>query len=103
MYKDNGNKQEWVCSIHAQPSLFQPGMDTVFLASATNELAVKARRKSLKPGDRVVLTGIATSQTIAFPGGETQTINHIALTQAPQVMTKEKRISTTVFEQNQHR
>jgi len=60
-------------------------------------------RKSLKPGDRVVLTGIVTSQTITFHSAETQTINRIALTQAPQISAKEKHISTTIFEHNQHR
>jgi hypothetical protein len=28
-YKDTGKKQEWVCAIHAQPSIFQPDTDTV--------------------------------------------------------------------------
>ena len=102
-YTDTGKKQAWACAIHAQPSIFQPETDTLIHASATNELAIKARRKSLKPGDRVVLTGIITAQVIAFPNGETQTVNRITLTQAPQVITKEKRISTTIFEQNRRR
>ncbi len=103
VYRDTGKKQEWSCTIHAQPSIFQPDTDAVFLASATNEVAVKARRKSLKPGDRVALTGVVTCQTIEFPNGETQTINRIVLTQAPHITAKEKRISTTIFEQNRHR
>src|SRR5439155_24733548 len=98
-----GKKKEWTVTVHAQPSIFQPETDTDFLASATNELAIQARRKSLKPGDRVVLTGIVTSQTIAFPNGETQTVNRIALTHAPHITAKEKRISTTIFEQNRRR
>jgi hypothetical protein len=101
-YKDTGKKQEWAYTIHAQPSIFQPDTDAVFLASAGNELAIIARRKSLKPGDRVMLTSIVNSQTIVFPNGETQAINRIALTKAPHMMTVEKRISTTIFEQNQH-
>ncbi len=102
-YTDTGKKQAWACAIHSQPSIFQPETDTVFLASATNELAIQARRKSLKPGDRVVLIGIVTSQTIAFPNGETQTVNRIALTHSPHITAKEKRISTTIFEQNRRR
>jgi hypothetical protein len=51
----------------------------------------------------VVFTGIVTSQTIEFPNGDTQTVNCIALTQAPHLLTKEKRIRTTIFEQNQRR
>ncbi len=103
VYKDTGNEQEWVCRVHAQQSIFQLDTDTVFLSLASNGLAISARRKSLKPGDRVVLTGITTSRTISFANGERQTINCIALTHAPQITAREKRISTTVFEQNRRR
>ena len=82
---------------------FPADTDLELLASAHSELATLSQRKNLKPGDRVALTGTVTSQTIAFPNGETQTITRIALTKVPQVMTKEKRISTTVFEQNRRR
>ena len=98
-YKDSGKKQEWVCSLHAQPSIFQPETDMELIASASNELATLSQRKSLKPGDRVVLTGILRVDTVKFPTGETQTINRLALTQAPQMLVKEKRVSTTVYEQ----
>lgn len=57
-YKDTGKKQEWTCSLHAQPSIFQPETDMELIASATNELATLSQRKSLKPGDRVALTGL---------------------------------------------
>src|SRR5439155_24789734 len=74
VYKDTGKRREWSCSLHAQPSIFQPDIDMELIASATNELAVLARQKSLKPGDRVVLNGIMREDTVSFPGGETQTI-----------------------------
>src|SRR5260370_35823471 len=82
MYKDTGKKQEWTCALHAQPSIFQPETDIEIIASASNEFAIISQRKSLKPGDRVVLTGIMRVDTVTFPTGETQTINCIALTQA---------------------
>ena len=99
VYKDTGKKQEWVCSVHAQPSIFQPETDMEVTASAGNEVAIQSQRKSLKPGDRVVLTGIMRVDMVTFPTGETQTIHHLALTQAPQMVAKEKRVSTTVYEQ----
>jgi hypothetical protein len=99
VYKDTGKRQEWVCSVHAQPSIFQPDTDMELTASAGNELAILSQRKSLKPGDRVMLTGVIRADTVTFPTGETQTINRIALTQAPQMVAKEKRVSTTVYEQ----
>lgn len=102
VYKDTGKKQEWTCSIHAQPSLFQPDVNAVFLALATNEQAKLAQRKSLKPGDRVVVKGIVRTDTLTYPTGNTRTINHIALTEAPIFTVKEKRVSTTMFEQNWH-
>ncbi|SRR5258706_8378352 len=98
-YKESKKTQEWVCSIHAQPSIFQPETDLKLIASASNELATLSRKKSLKPGDRVVLTGIMCDDTVTFSTGEMQTIHRLALTQAPQMVAKEKRVSTTVYEQ----
>jgi hypothetical protein len=98
-YRETGRIQEWVCSVHAQRSIFQQETDMELVASATNRLAVQSKRKNLKPGDRVVLTGILRDDTVLFPTGETKTIPHLALTQAPQMVAKEKRVSTTVYEQ----
>jgi len=69
------------------------------VASATSRLAVLSKKKNFKPGDRVVLTGILRDDTVTFPTGETKIIPHLALTQAPQMVVKEKRVSTTVYEQ----
>ncbi len=101
VYKDSGKKQEWMCVLHAQPSIFQPDTDMEVTASAINEVAKQSQRKSLKPGDRVVLTGIMRQDTLLFPTGESKTMYRLTLTQAPQMVTKEKRVSTTVFEQRQ--
>ncbi len=102
-YKDTGKKQEWTCTLHAQPSIFQPDTDIELIASASNKLATLSRRKSLKPGDRVVLMGILRVDMLDFPTGETQTIHRLALTQAPQMVVREKRVSTTVYEQRKRR
>jgi hypothetical protein len=102
VYKDTGKRCEWSCSLHAQPSIFQPDTDMELIASASNEMATRSQRKSLKPGDRVVLMGILRVDTVTFPTGETQTINRLALTQVPQMLFKEKLVSTTVYEQ-QHK
>ena len=102
-YKDTGKKQEWSCAVHAQPSIFQPDTDMELIAEARNELATRSRRKSLKPGDRVVLMGILRVDMLDFPTGETQTIHRLALTQAPQMVVREKRVSTTVYEQRKRR
>jgi hypothetical protein len=99
IYKDSGKQQVWECSIHAQPSLFQPDIEGEFFASASNELAVKVRRKNLKPGDRVAVRGVVRTDTLTLSNGDTKTFNRIALSQVPQVTSKEKRISTTVYEQ----
>ena len=99
VYKDTGKKQEWTCVLHAQPSIFQPDTDMELTASASKEIAVQSQRKSLKPGDRVVLIGVLRVDTVMFSTGEIQTFNHMALTQAPQMVAREKRVSTTVYEQ----
>ncbi len=80
-------------SSYTQPTLHRCG----FSRFSSEDVAISARHKSLKPGDRVVFTGIVTSQIIAFPTGDTQTINRIALTQAPHLLSKEKRISATIL------
>ena len=72
-------------------------------ASANNEIAKQSQKKSLKPGDRVVLTGIMRSDTLSFPTGVWTTMYQLALTQAPQMVAKEKRVSTTVYEQRKAR
>src|SRR5260221_6293579 len=35
-YRETEKVKEWVCDIHAQPSLFQPETDMELIASATN-------------------------------------------------------------------
>src|SRR5438067_11133029 len=37
-YKDTGKRQEWSCTLHAQPNIFQPDMDMEVIASASNEM-----------------------------------------------------------------
>jgi len=103
VYKDTGNRREWSCALHAQPSIFQPDTDMELTASARNEIATQCQRKSLKPGDRVALTGVIHADTLLFPTGESKIIYHLALTQAPLMVAKEKRVSTTVYEQRRKR
>jgi hypothetical protein len=99
VYKDTGKKQEWIVTVHVQPSIFQPDADLELIASAYNDLAKRSQRKSFKPGDRVALTGVVRVDTFSFPTGQTQTINRIALTAIPEMLAKEKRVSTIVFAQ----
>ena len=87
--------------LHAQPSIFQPETDMEVTVVASHEIAKQSQKKSLKPGDRVVLTGIMRSDTLRFPTGESKFMYQLVLTQAPQMIAKEKRVSTTVFEQRQ--
>jgi hypothetical protein len=69
VYKDTGKRREWLCTLHVQPSIFQPDIDMQLLAAARNELATLAQKKSLKPGDRIVLTGILREDRLSFPTG----------------------------------
>jgi hypothetical protein len=101
IYQNTGKKQKWTCVLYAEPSIFQPETDMEMTAFASHDIAKQSQRKSLKPGDRVVLTGIMRSDTLSFPTGESKTMYRIALTQAPHMIAKEKRVSTTIFEQRQ--
>jgi hypothetical protein len=100
-YKDTGKKQEWTCVLHAEPSIFQSDTDMEVTAVASQEIAKHSQKKSLKPGDRVVLTGIMREDRMIFSTGESKSMYRLALTKAPQMIAKEKRVSTTVFEQRQ--
>ena len=44
VYKDTGKKQEWIVTVHAQPSIFQPDADIELIASAHNDLAKRSQR-----------------------------------------------------------
>jgi hypothetical protein len=92
-------KVEPTCGLQVHPSIFQPETDMEVTASASHDIAKQSQRKSLKPGDRVVLTGIMREDTLLFPTGERKTLYRLALIKAPQMIAKEKRVSTTVFEQ----
>lgn len=97
-YINSGKHQEWKATVHAEPSIFQPDIDAVYLVSASNDLARLARRRSFKPGDRIALTGVTREDKITLPSGETRSIHRIALTAVPDMVVKEKRVSTTVFD-----
>jgi hypothetical protein len=99
-YSATDKRKEWKCSIYAQPSIFQPDIDAHFVATATNDVALEAKKRSLKAGDRAVMKGVVSSQTIAYPNGTTETIHKIALS-AITIISREKRVSTTAYEQKQ--
>jgi hypothetical protein len=103
VYKQTARRKEWRCALRVLPSIFQPERDWHLLASATNELAVEARKKSLKPGDRTILRGVVTAEPVQLQSGETQIIYHMMLTTEPKVSSREKRVSTTVYEQQRKR
>jgi hypothetical protein len=99
-YSATDKRKEWKCLIYAQPSIFQPDIDAHFVATATNDVALEAKKKSLKAGDRAVMKGVVSSQTIAKANGTTETIHKIALS-AITIISREKRVSTTAYEQKQ--
>jgi hypothetical protein len=94
------NEQHWVVRVHAQPTMFQPEMDAVFLATATNEQAMVAHKHGLKPGDRTRIRGVLSPQAVPLNNG--QAIQQISVTDL-HVLSRTQRVSTTVFEQRQRR
>jgi hypothetical protein len=98
--KKGETEQHWVVRVHAQPTMFQPEIDTVFLATATNELAIAAHKHGLKPGDRACIRGVLSSQAVLLNNGTA--IQQISVTDL-RVLSRTQRVSTTVFEQQQRR
>lgn len=47
-YREIGKIPEWVCSVHAQRSIFQQETDMELVASATNRIAEQSKRKNLR-------------------------------------------------------
>src|SRR5438046_1912598 len=88
-YKDTGKRREWECFLHAQPTLFEPDLNMEVLAFATNKQATEANRKSLKAGDRAMITGRLDTQTLTLQNGQTQTITRLAVTHI-EVTSREK-------------
>lgn len=66
VYKDTVKIREWSCEMYSQGSIFQPDIDMQLFASASDKLASLAQKKSLKPGDMVVLTGILREDALSF-------------------------------------
>ncbi len=54
----NKRQEHWVVRVHAQPMMFQPEMDTVFLATADSSQAVTLSKQSLRPGDWTRIRGV---------------------------------------------
>jgi len=104
VYEQTGNHKEWRCALRALPSVFEPERDWNLLVFATNDIAVEALKKRLKPGDRTILRGVVTAeQPVLLQSGETQLIYRLLLTKVPTVTSREKRVSTTVYEQQRKR
>lgn len=102
VYKPATKKRQehWVVRVHAQPTMFQPETDAVFLATAESSQSVALNKQSLRPGDRTRIRGVLGPQAVLLNNG--QAIQQISVTDL-HVLNRTQWVSTTVFEQRQRR
>ena len=92
---------EWHCRMYAQPDLFNQERSDYFEVHARS-YAKEAKKKDLRPGDVVTLTGIQKTQEIKLADGRLETIKHITVSQID-VLSRAKRTSLTVYERKRGR
>lgn len=93
---------EWQCTISVTPDLLHPEQEGEFEAHAYDHYADMAQRYHLRPGDRAVMRGTIQSQTIELGNGEQANVNQFFVT-AIEVISRSKRTSMTVYEQETKR
>ncbi len=97
-YAKNGKGYVWDCAIYAPPDLLNQDRNETYHLHASN-YAQEANKKRLKPGDVVLLTGVPWTQDIVLQGGETQTLNHLTVSEIV-VVSRAARKTITVYEQH---
>jgi len=90
------NTPLWTCNLAAEPDIFHPDRHELIEVRAS-QYAKHAQKKQIKPGDRVIVTGIAQTQEFALANGERRTIHHLMLSDM-KVIERARRISITVYE-----
>jgi hypothetical protein len=89
----------WECAVHVSPDLFHQEQDDTYQLHATT-YATEAKKKRLRPGDIVTVTGTLSIQRIALQNGTTQEMKHLAVTELL-VVSRAPRKTITVFEAQQ--
>ena len=92
---------EWDCQVYAPPDIFNQER-SVFYEVHARSYAREAKKKNLRPGDIVTLTGVQETQEIELADGSKQTINHITVSNID-VLSRAKRTSITVYERRRGR
>jgi hypothetical protein len=95
-YTKKGKGYQWDCIVRTLPDLFnQEQNETYHLHAATS--AKEASKKRVQPGDILLLRGIPYSQELPLQSGETQTINHLTVSEIT-VLARAPRKTITVFD-----
>lgn len=92
----NGRGSEWRCVVRV-PSDLWTEEETIYELRATG-FATEAKKKRLRPGDVVCLTGTPSVQEMALAGGEIKRVHQFTVS-GMDVIRRAKRTSITVYEQ----
>ncbi len=85
--------------MYAPPDLFHQEQNDTYQLHATT-YATEVKRKRLKPGDVVTITGIPSTQRITLQNGTTQEVKHLAVSELL-VISRAPRKTVTVYEAKQ--
>jgi hypothetical protein len=90
-----------VCAVYAPPILFAPEREETYQLHATT-YADEAKKKRLKPGDVVTVTGTLTLQQITLQNGTIEEIKRLAVSDLL-VVSRSPRKTVTVYETRKHK
>jgi hypothetical protein len=100
-YHKNKQGTLWECVVYAPPDLFHQEQNDTYQLHATT-YANEAKKKRLKPGDVVTVTGILSTQHIALQNGTTQEIKHLAVSDVL-IVSRAPRKTVTIYEAQQNK
>jgi hypothetical protein len=99
-FTKNGKGSEWRCVVRVPADLWTEE-ERVYELRATS-YATEAKKKRLRPGDAVSLTGTPCVQEIPLAGGEVKRVHQFTVSNMD-VIRRAKRTSITVYEQQKRK
>jgi hypothetical protein len=98
--KKNNTGPEWRCVVRVPADLWTEE-ERLYELRAT-AYAKKAQKHRLRPSDVVALTGMPSLKEIPLAGGEVKRVYQFAVSR-PEVVSRAKRTSVTVYEQQRRK
>ena len=99
IWKKHGKSYEWGCVVYCPPDIFNQERNDSYEVHART-YALEAKKKRLRPGDVLTLKGVAYTQEIETAKEGRKTVNVVSTIE---VISRAKRVSITVYEQQREK